>query len=655
MTFVSSLPSWVLPQLPSGSLGLVSVPDATQPTGYKSYNFDLPEALANVLVDQAAFGVVADGVTDDSAAIQAMVTYISAAGGGTCFLKGNIAVANSIYVPANVAIQGLPNGETRVIPISGGTFAGGFIFGLNTTNMITWAEQFPQSPGDFANIYFVNDPGGSPVVPIRGVNAFGSYHLRDLRAYNMTSTIRRPAQISNEYIDNFKVTGCQFFEDNGGTEYQIDIRGPGDGLVIEECNFYFQQNAVKLAQGVVANGVIRDCIGGNYSFDHNLGIVMERCHLETSYILNNGAQLTLNDCLIYQDSAATTAQIQCSESFGDGMYDVVLNNTRFMWGSQFKSAFNTQVSISSRCRLIVKNSWKYVNYGGGQSSYTGLTISANANGSSPVTAWNNYSYMLSKDGLIDAGRSVALSLTVNTPSVWNGLNTAGLVTLNPTYNSWTAGNGTFYYRAQLIYEPVTMIGQTNNNFGSGEVSVAVSGTTQIVSLAFDGTNPQYTGLLRMYRGTSTGSYDKYADIPIAASNATLNDDGTYIAGVAWSNRAAGGVDTIYTPGSSPVWRINQSGLMQNVAPRILTPGNAALALTVGSDITVIYNDPINADRAVTPAPLLRNGDRVRLVRTAACTGAFNVTMASTPATTLGTAGTYTDMMVVAGVLVPLAA
>ena len=48
-------------------------------------------------------------------------------------------------------------------------------------------------------------------------------------------------------------------------------------------------------------------------------------------------------------------------------------------------------------------------------------------------------------------------------------------------------------------------------------------------------------MIRVYRGTTSNSYDKYVDIPIINGN-KLEDNGTTISGYYWKNRTAGNID-----------------------------------------------------------------------------------------------------------------
>lgn len=74
-------------------------------------------------------------------------------------------------------------------------------------------------------------------------------------------------------------------------------------------------------------------------------------------------------------------------------------------------------------------------------------------------------------------------------------------------------------------------------------------------------------------------------------------------------------------------------------------GDAAAALTVAAfKATQVWATPITADRAVTLSTTgAVSGDKFRIVRTAAATGAFNLNVGTGPLKAMGTAGSFSDV------------
>lgn len=182
-----------------------------------------------------------------------------------------------------------------------------------------------------------------------------------------------------------------------------------------------------------------------------------------------------------------------------------------------------------------------------------------------------------------------------------------------------------------MYDAERRIGFTGAN---GELNVNVTSTSTLVDIsAYSADHPNagagpVQGMTRFYRGTASGRYNVYADVPIIAPDpAGVVDDGNYIGGIRWISRTPSGIDTIYPPDIRVPWHVYSSDVLKNIIPVISTPGNAAVTLRVASDQQVIYSAPITTNRAVTLPALGRQGDRVLVSRTAGATGGFGVTIA----------------------------
>ncbi|MBW1992534.1 MAG: hypothetical protein JRI59_10580, partial [Deltaproteobacteria bacterium] len=84
--------------------------------------------------------------------------------------------------------------------------------------------------------------------------------------------------------------------------------------------------------------------------------------------------------------------------------------------------------------------------------------------------------------------------------------------------------GTYYYRAAYYNE----VGHTN---GSAEWNVTTSVDNKAV--AFDISVGSAYGILRIWRGTSSGTYDRYADVPVCGCQVELFDLGDTLSGYSW--------------------------------------------------------------------------------------------------------------------------
>lgn len=102
-----------------------------------------------------------------------------------------------------------------------------------------------------------------------------------------------------------------------------------------------------------------------------------------------------------------------------------------------------------------------------------------------------------------------------------------------------------------------------------------------------------------------------------------------------SNGSAGATLYVKESGSGNTgWRPSNRG-------GITARGDAAATLTVSDKPTQIWNVPLTADRAVTlPSSGALEGDRFRIVRSAAATGAFNLNVGTGPLKALASAGSW---------------
>lgn len=111
--------------------------------------------------------------------------------------------------------------------------------------------------------------------------------------------------------------------------------------------------------------------------------------------------------------------------------------------------------------------------------------------------------------------------------------------------TWQAATATYYYRAQYIIDVDRMVGR---NQTSGEQSLARTNGGAGVRLTLTYNKPANC-LLRVYRGTSAGSYDQFVDIPVQSCT-LLYDNGVTLNGFPWVARTAGPETTLNGIGES---------------------------------------------------------------------------------------------------------
>lgn len=150
---------------------------------------------------------------------------------------------------------------------------------------------------------------------------------------------------------------------------------------------------------------------------------------------------------------------------------------------------------------------------------------------------------------------------------------------NPMTAGWTnLAAGTYYYKAYSTDNEGRSTALTS------EISVTIDGTNPVPKLSFNAY--QAPCVIRLYRGTSTGVYDRWAELVVAKEVFELYDQGDAIGGSAWSTsgipiaptvnttydgyivRGVSGKSFLYgtTPPTDGAW--NQGDYMENTTPSV---------------------------------------------------------------------------------------
>lgn len=151
----------------------------------------------NNVVNVKNFGAKGDGVTDDTAAIQAAITYVCPLGYGLLFPNGTYKITASLKIPVNTSgwsFFGSAQGTEIVQHTVGGNgqaifeFAGGDISQFNISNLkLRWNDVNPQS-GYKACAFWFNWDGVSSknngVYNFRIDNVFATFGFRFFSNYN---------------------------------------------------------------------------------------------------------------------------------------------------------------------------------------------------------------------------------------------------------------------------------------------------------------------------------------------------------------------------------------------------------------------------------------------------------------------------------------
>lgn len=465
---------------------------------------------------------------DTAALIQSAVDL----GADNICLIGLFEMSSSVFVPVGQKLHA--SRATRFVPLAGASFTQGFMFIFNSSDGLTWDDDFPNiDTGGFSGGYFDNSP--NVVTGVKACLGFGSCEFENLRGNRMAGMVKRPAGV---YSDNFKVRRV-YCEPVIGADYQIDIIGLGDCPVIEECHFPFNAanpgsgtpNGVKVSASL--GGKIADCIGGNVLISGGGKVTVERGHYEKSKILINASSAEIKSTFMSADSGEPI------ETTDDSAQDhhVSLEDVEFAYTLGANEWSGADVKLDNRFTLSVKNCYRRFTVSGSIDKSQLSGISVVDSGGSAVTDWNNFSYALSRNGFIGRNYNVDLTFTlVEKSNSYSGIGTSAL----DGAVSWGEATGTYYYTSQVLTDKGRLLGRTQI---SAEESIAATNGGNGVRLDLSYGDRVNSGIVRVYRGTSTGSYNKYVDIP-AFSMGRLYDDGVNLNGYPWVSRSAGAVDTL---------------------------------------------------------------------------------------------------------------
>lgn len=475
-----------------------------------------------------------NGLADATQALLDCAAALTANGGGTFVVNGTLQCNSSIILPVNSNIEFTPGSSILTRP--GGTFIANALFLINTADGLTWATPFPNIRG-YANGIKV-DNSANPSLVVGAVVTGVSLYFQNISTTHCHFNIKN----TNNYLDLLRVNGSMASEPQG-TNYIIELSNLGDGLSIRSAHAYIAgfatvPNSIKL--NACQGGEIQGTIGGNIYINQCRAIKFHGGHHETGVLTVDGSDVSIEDSMWWLGTLPAIKEIS---NAGGERRVVNLKNLSFVFRRNNNTVTPTafDIQVGTGCHTTIENCSRVFGTTSNayQSEKFGIFV-ANSSGTA-LTAWNNYSYILSRRGEIDSRQLVA-SMALVSP----GTGTAALFNSTTTTNScsWNASSGTYYYQAQLIYDATRRLGI---NSSSAEVNFTV--TNGVASCPHFVVGPGMASrtqncFLRLYRGTATGLYDQYVDIPLLSMR-EITDRGDYCSGFPWISRTAAVVATVF--------------------------------------------------------------------------------------------------------------
>ncbi len=478
------------------------------------------------------FGVKEDDSTDDSDNIQKAFDYIGnhlniELIGNRSFAKITKTLKLKVYSKIN----------QLWIKAYSGSYSNSYVLYVNANSILNgWQVSYPLYEGYIKNCKFTN-------VTDTDLNCIYNYSNSEFSDI-IFNNFNKAFNSYDGYLDGYKLQRITNQEPRG-SDYCIHLGYLGDQVVIDSLHLLSATNESYPNQLNIAGG-------------HN-GIILN--NIIVHGVINIvGSNITINN--IHQEGTKSKIVIDNS---------IIKLSNGFVYHNLVANEHNFDIKGGSR--VIIEN-FKF-NYN--LNNLTDLSlddVDINIT-SGDVDVINCYKRTLTPD-IAENNLAIAktnLGLTLNENQHYSTTNTK-LLTLgaNQTnvahglyYNAssgsratWKLPSGTYYYKIQPVGDFGRMLGYVNN---VSTISPTLTNGSNGWLLSLD------PGMYRIYRGTTSGSYDKYVDICVASRS--MIDDGNCIGGYLWQTRVAGDSD-IFTGFSHATYNGDNITFLSSSLPSIGT-------------------------------------------------------------------------------------
>lgn len=503
---------------------------------YKTQSFVTPEQ----------FGAVGDGVTDDTEAIQRASD--SCKSGQTLQFKANTKylISDTITFYRTNVIDGNGcfimmddnfRGESR--------FAFRYDHTANNNNIL---DTFIM--GNEIKNFNIQHYGNIEDTYFNGIFVAENCHVLNIYCWGLNKVV----EVTKEaYIDFITIEDINIWG-KWGNDFAIDTGHMGDARVVKNIHFTpvdaSNYNVLKVGSGHNTCRV-EGIVNGHIEMGKSL-VDVSNLHLETGIIKLNGTRGSIKEVFMWcpydgtnpitMENGTTITLENCYFHYVDRFeYDFInakFNELKLSWGVNLKirNCFKNLLPVSDIAFL----------------NPAGITIDG-------VDNFNDNSLCNSIESTIINSKCVPSIM----PTDRN----------NPTYNilgsfytdgnfKWKANTGTYYYNAILVYDEKRKIGQTKK---SGEVNSELKNNGPCPYIVING---ELFSNIKVYRGTSSKSYDKVANVGLRGNY--LHDNGYLINGVKWQNRGVSDIDMNYLEAEK--YELNNDGTVTISAVTTPTAG-----------------------------------------------------------------------------------
>lgn len=493
---------------------------------------------------------------------------------GTVHLKpGRIYyVKGSIKIPVGVSIDGhnaiiMPHPDAVI-----GDFVGGYIFLHNcdeSGNQIVSNGGFALST--FQNLHFLNlDENKDPIlVGLKAFNTKSHTRLSSILFHGMYGFLNKDSTGSDNsnYTDNIEIRRI-YHRRSQGSDWLINIETQGDNLLIEGVTTSLSSpnmNTIRVQKNL--GGRISRIINGNVLLERCAGISLSSGHWERGYIEARATDWTFSNSYVWhhKDSqqvldpvSGSDLGFQCplrhvrwSASVYPGL--LTLDNVAFVnrQGDSFEDTGYSETDapdllLEAQANAKIINAYRTMLTAQLDGNRSAIKISRYAAGSSdagaPATMWENVSHHAAKDGYYSSNRVSVGNREVSIPASY-----AAFSASSSSVAEFKAPSDTYYYRVVILHGPKDrLIARTTAEFSASPTqdgnAVFINGNNTNAAA-----RPGFTNtVMRIYRGTTTASYDKVVDIPVMDKLNCLDLGYRLSSGEHWKSRPAGDIDSLNT-------------------------------------------------------------------------------------------------------------
>lgn len=437
------------------------------------------------IINVMQFGCKEDNTSDDTDNLQNLINYADS----NFIITGNnkqIKITKTLYFTAYTKVENL------YINMYEGNYEDNYLIKVNTQNYIPYAY----NQGYIKNCKFYN-------LTNNYYNCI--YNRANINIeYNLFSKFNIAFRVAPDYLDMWIFNNNQVFNDNLGhneNDYSVNLGYLGDSNS-------FNNNHITGGDALIINSnhnpiiLNNNIINGNISILGNAIVKFNGLHMEGGNItISDNSKVTIEDFFLYHQNPNILLQNYSQLILKNGLFVYILNNNLI-------NTNDIDISLGNNTQLNCENVFK-----------TQLPQDSGTLGLFGIkTSRNN----------IPSTKSQQSYNVTNLPSHTKNGGSPNMSVGNigkSEFTKWLESSGHYYYKV------IPFIDIDRKILGGTIKTADIDVVQSKGGVVFTGT---LTGLYRIYRGSSSNSFNAYADVALIAGN-RIDDNGFFISGSKWNN------------------------------------------------------------------------------------------------------------------------